>query len=83
VAALISNNVAGLGNFTAIDPTAIPALFTTMAIGDDFRNLLSEGDVTARVGVPVPGPIVGAGLPGLMLASLGLLGWWRRRKKIA
>jgi hypothetical protein len=80
-----------LGAFTAVGPGETPTSFFSLAefctgclIGGNL--FLSNGDIVATAnssfGVqPVPGPIVGAGIPGLIAALGGMVGLQRFRRK--
>jgi hypothetical protein len=73
-----------LNAVTPGSPYAITEIFTvsadtTWVLGDVGGAILIDPVPPA----PVPGPIAGAGIPGLIFASGVLLGWWRRRQKAA
>jgi len=86
-----------LGSFTGLDALGNPDYFDIHAgPGEAITQLVMSSTFAGPSGccfetdnysaIPasaVPGPIAGAGLPGLIFAGGGLLGWWRRRQKIA
>jgi len=78
---ITSNLVFSIANATIADVTAGNPNFIFVA--DVFSGQAGGIGPVAVGPAAVPGPVVGAGLPGLIFAGGGLLGWWRRRKKIA
>jgi hypothetical protein len=79
--AIIFNNLAtGALDVSFIPVPQLPSLFISQALGLQLENELLASNVTVRISIEaVPGPVVGAGLPGLMLAFGGLIAWARRR----
>jgi hypothetical protein len=69
-------NPDGLGLVTYYDGSGVVYQQGNAFIPGQYLGFVLSGQFSS-----VPGPIAGAGLPGFVFASGGLLGWWRRKRR--
>lgn len=62
------------------------ALISGIIGGQTYFNIhtsnFPSGEIRGQL-TAVPGPVVGAGFPGLILAGAGMVAWWRRKRLLA
>jgi hypothetical protein len=68
------------GTFSRIASVEPATVIHELLIGIGTSGNAANVDNICLDTCAVPGPIVGAGLPGLLIASAGLLAWWRRKR---
>jgi hypothetical protein len=85
------NQLADTGIFAAVADSAFST--NSAMIGSTYNaeviytiNSRGAGQFNGGIDISVaavPGPVVGAGLPGLIAGMFGIGAWWRRRKQLA
>jgi hypothetical protein len=74
----LTPGVPGLQNFSFNEQDLSSVQFFAISTQGNVLQFDNLGLTQTRT---VPGPTIGAGLPGLIFAGGGLLAWWRRKRK--